>query len=583
MAITPLPLYGGTPPNRTQPTAEFNTNIAAWVSYTTTFQPLFNTFAEEFVDTSDAAVVSISASISEASAQAVLSSGFASSASSSSSSAGGFASQALAAKDLALGAANFKGSWSSLAGPLNVPASVYHNGLTYVLLINLVDVTAFEPTAGATWAIASGDSFRRYVDGILSKATLDLNFAANSYKLYEQYGLEPKQLTSLVSTTRASAANYLSPSVLKLSPVNAARISYSPSTGEPIGLLSEQQTTNKLLYAEDFTNAAWTQSPDIDVNITSNAVIAPDGTTTADKFTEATTTSTFHDIFQSSGTSFTAGVTETLSVFFKSAERNKGALTFSAGTAFTTERGVLFDLDALTATAFGSGATAGIEEYPNGWRRVWVTATPDGTATANVYIRLRDASGLSIYPGVVGYGLYIWGAMLNSGALRTYIKTAGSQVTASADLYASTIPSSDEGTIIVFANGDGSVSGVNQSLFTLSDGTSNNRVLIRRNNTTSGTGYVVVSGGVVQASLNTTAKLYGKAGKFAISWKANKFIGAENAAVVMNDTSGVTPVSITQLVIGASISGAEPLNGTVQRLVYIPRALNGSELQAVTA
>jgi hypothetical protein len=51
--------------------------------------------------------------------------------------------------------ANFKGLWSDLTGALSKPASVAHNGLVWLLLNNLADVTASEPSSGNTdWQIA---------------------------------------------------------------------------------------------------------------------------------------------------------------------------------------------------------------------------------------------------------------------------------------------------------------------------------------------------------------------------------------------------------------------------------------------
>ena len=49
------------------------------------------------------------------------------------------------AAEVALGAANFKGEWSSLTGALAIPASVSHNNAVWVLTQSLADVTANEP------------------------------------------------------------------------------------------------------------------------------------------------------------------------------------------------------------------------------------------------------------------------------------------------------------------------------------------------------------------------------------------------------------------------------------------------------
>lgn len=60
------------------------------------------------------------------------------------------------ARDAAAGAANFRGLWSTLSGPLNKPASVKHNNRIWLLLNNLADVAASEPGVSADWT--SGDS-----------------------------------------------------------------------------------------------------------------------------------------------------------------------------------------------------------------------------------------------------------------------------------------------------------------------------------------------------------------------------------------------------------------------------------------
>jgi hypothetical protein len=51
----------------------------------------------------------------------------------------------------ALSSANFKGSWSSLTGALNIPASVYHSSRFWILLSNLADVTTDVPGVSGLW------------------------------------------------------------------------------------------------------------------------------------------------------------------------------------------------------------------------------------------------------------------------------------------------------------------------------------------------------------------------------------------------------------------------------------------------
>lgn len=65
--------------------------------------------------------------------------------------AAGSAVAAQAAAAASLGAANFKGNWSSLTGALNTPACVKHSGRFWLLLNNLADVTAATPGVSSAW------------------------------------------------------------------------------------------------------------------------------------------------------------------------------------------------------------------------------------------------------------------------------------------------------------------------------------------------------------------------------------------------------------------------------------------------
>lgn len=62
---------------------------------------------------------------------------------------------ALNASAAAVGAANYKGEWSTLTGALAIPASVSHNGVVWVLKANLADVTAAVPGVSSQWLSAT--------------------------------------------------------------------------------------------------------------------------------------------------------------------------------------------------------------------------------------------------------------------------------------------------------------------------------------------------------------------------------------------------------------------------------------------
>jgi hypothetical protein len=139
MAITPLPLYGGTAPNRAQSQSEFNTNIASRISYTTTFQPAYNIFATQAnalaVEVED--LKDLTMTFRDAAADS--------------------AAEADASKEMAAASADYKGLWSAQTGAANKPYSVFHNGSFWALNVNLANVTTQEPSlTNANWSFISG-------------------------------------------------------------------------------------------------------------------------------------------------------------------------------------------------------------------------------------------------------------------------------------------------------------------------------------------------------------------------------------------------------------------------------------------
>jgi hypothetical protein len=106
----------------------------------------------------------------------------------------------------------------------------------------------------------------------------------------EVWGAQLEQrdaVTSYTATTTQPITNYIP--VLLTAATNAPRFDHNPTTGESLGLLIEEQRTNLLFpYSEEFDNAAWSKTRS---SITSNTIVAPDGTLTGDKLVEDTANS----------------------------------------------------------------------------------------------------------------------------------------------------------------------------------------------------------------------------------------------------------------------------------------------------
>src|SRR5690554_1640115 len=137
-----------------------------------------------------------------------------------------YASEASSAT--AVGAANFKGSWAGLSGPLGLPSSVEHDGYFWVLLESVSDVTAHEPGAGGKWQIISSPTIR---ERLLKEATLNLDFANNKYEVYEGpvSGMTAKPFNDILNFTRSSGATAKTATDRKSTRLNSShvRISYA--------------------------------------------------------------------------------------------------------------------------------------------------------------------------------------------------------------------------------------------------------------------------------------------------------------------------------------------------------------------
>lgn len=427
------------------------------------------------------------------------------------------------------------------------------------------------------------------IETILSKATLDLNFAKNEHKIYGVYGTEITPLTTAITTVRGSTATYNGPLVSASAANNIPRITYDPTTGNNLGLLVEEQRTNLALQSKDFTTT-WVQNPDASVNVTSNAATAPDGTTTADKFIEADTTLTNHDLYQNF--TFASATTYTFSIFVKAAERSRGHIAFGLQTAFTSERRCEFDLIAKTAVAAGAGTSAGIQEYPNGWFLVWVTATTDAAGVSPYFIRLCNSAGVVSYSGTVGSGFLLSDAQLEVGsAPSSRIPTTTAAVSRLADVVSRplTITNTNAGAIFIDFDltsynktGNVTIVSLNSSTQVLERGlaltveNNNFQAWIRNATFNNNTGIVVPD------SLQPMKALV------SFDNVSLKLLVAING--IVSELSMASAVDISTFVTNLYISGGFRVAGstgehskTVKRCTYFPRSFTAVEAQALTA
>jgi hypothetical protein len=392
-------------------------------------------------------------------------------------------------------------------------------------------------------------------------------------------------VTAYTATTTQPITNYIP--VLLTAASGVARFQHNPTTDESLGLLIEEARTNLLTYSSDFSNAAWVKSR---ASITSNTIVAPDGTLTGDKLVEDTTATNTHYIVQTY--SYTSGTAYNYSFYAKAAERTRVAiLAFPTNSVFTSSTAI-FNLSTGLITRQDAGFTsASITNVGNGWYRCSIAITAAATATGSIGILLANGDTSVTYTGDGYSGAYIWGAQLEAGAFPTsYIATTAATVTRNADAASMT----GSNFTSWFNNAEGALYaeyiGVNnitasatRRIAEIGDNSANNRI-VAGYNTTNNTRYLVVAGNSTQADVQVLGITAGSAAKFIGTYKANDFQQASNNTLGTADTAGTVPV-VSQITIGSDYAQSinTALNGTIKKLAYYPLRLTNANLQALTS
>ena len=185
-------------------------------------------------------------------------------------------------------------------------------------------------------------------------------------------------------------------------------------------LLNPDSATNFILWSEDLSNAAWTKS---DATITTNQIVAPDGTTTADLFA-GDGSGTSHYVEQQSAThadnanvkvAFYAKINDASYVECHYKTGKYVAWNVSNGSVAYTD----YDPD---VTGFGS------DPVGNSWYRFQIFFDSTETTTT-VRLVLSDGSAAEQNAST---GLYLWGiSVVPNATTSVYTKTEGAAASGS--------------------------------------------------------------------------------------------------------------------------------------------------------
>jgi hypothetical protein len=355
------------------------------------------------------------------------------------------------------------------------------------------------------------------------------------------------------------------------------RFDHDPATGASRGLLIEESRTNLLERSAEFNNAYWNK---VNVTVTANDTVAPDGTTTADAVFE-TVDNGFHAV--SRGAVVPSTGTVAMSVFAKANGRSRFGI--QVGVDYGD-----FNLSAVTASVPFGGISASIEPISNGWYRCafTVAATADD---AYILVFLDGAS--NSYAGDPTKGMYFWGAQAELGAFPTsYIPTTTATATRAADSAIvnpiSSFYNASEGTLFAEANPRSLTlqPNVSRVFASLNSGDFNNQINIQQRtsgdpDTVEFAPYIFPSGG--PASMVGGGSLLTTTQRVAGAYKPNDFAASFNGGSAVTESSGGVPSGITHLHIGLRPNaGTGALSGHIRRIAYFPKRLSNALLQSLT-
>lgn len=394
------------------------------------------------------------------------------------------------------------------------------------------------------------------------------------------------EFTDFQTVTRShvgarTATYHNSSGYIQIATANTARFDYDPTTLLPVGVMTEQQSSNGIRYSEDLSQASWTKTgctASLDA-----AAVNPYGTTGMYKITEDSATSEHGvNIATNAGGTLPSWV----SVFVKPDVGTRNVIVSSWNATSGHFYSAIFN---PTTGAFvsGSGYTAyKAIQYPNGVWRFLVKGAAPSTKADFFYVRMANGSTAS-YAGDGTSSMYVWGAQREDKTVySSYIpnNTGSATVTREADVItnstSNTVQFEDwyntitEGTLLIAYKPYIEGATANRMALSLDDNTANEAIRLGFfDNASDSLSAEIVDGGVSQFDNDIFAYTTGTVQYQSLAYKLNDTFSAAN------ETGGALSAAVTLptptlMRIGSSQTN-EYLNGSILFIVFWPiRAVN---------
>jgi hypothetical protein len=348
---------------------------------------------------------------------------------------------------------------------------------------------------------------------------------------------------------------------------NVPRFDFAPGTLVCRGLLIEESAINAQIRSSEFNDGAWLK---IGATVLDNAEVSPNGTITADKIVEDTSTGT-HRALTNIGISTLAGVSYTASIYAKSAGRNLRITNNNLAGA---------DFDLTSGTVSGAGTIEPAYLLGSGWYRCSITRIPGTTDRIGAFM---TSGGSTSYTGDGTSGIFLWGAQHESGSIATsHIPTGANPVTRNPDIATITGTNFSEwwqagkGSVLVRARPQ-TVIGT-RPWIQFDDATGND-IIAMRGNATNPELYIR-SGGTDQAQIDSGTIAANEIYRLAGAWANNDCASSLNNGTPVLDGVATIP-TITQARLGSD--GTNYLNGHIEAIEYYDERVLNASLQVISS
>jgi len=408
-----------------------------------------------------------------------------------------------------------------------------------------------------------------------------LLFIPSGYKSQKVYSIFPTDGDGDFDFSRSGSATRIAKNgLITTVDSNVPRLEYPLIDGVVNGcpsLLLEPERTNLIAYSEDFNQWAQTRS-----SVSTNNLISPDGTLSADKISE-TSDSGLHAISQN--LTVASGVSHTVSVFIKKGTNEFVQILFGTNNVIGNPY-VNFDVNQGVFENNGT-TSADIEYFGNEWYRCSTTVTTASTTFTYFISSIKSISDsrASSFTGNVNNNIYIFGAQVEEGSYATsYIPTNGSSVTRSAETAtgAGNADTFNDSEGVLMAEISALADDGTYRLFGLSDGSTSDRIIFYYNPNSNNIELFISSGGYPQSSLNITLNDVKVFQKIAVKYKLNDIGLFVNGFELKTDLLASMPIGLNELSFDNGV-GVEPFYGNVKQIQYYNSVLTDSEIEQLTS